>query len=123
MLILAIGLGGALGAIARYALGGFVHRLTPSLFPYGTLVVNLTGCLCFGLVAGLAESRFAVGSFGRAFIMIGVLGGFTTFSTFTFETFELLRSGQTVQAAANVFGQVLIGLVALMAGFVAGRAL
>jgi hypothetical protein len=78
MLILAVGVGGALGPIARYLLGGLVHRLTPSLLPDGTFVVNVVGCLCFGLVVGLAESHFVVGPGARAFILIGVLGGFTT---------------------------------------------
>ena len=123
MLIVAVGLGGAVGAIARYALGGFVHRLTPALFPYGTFVVNVVGCLCFGVIAGVAESRFAIAPTGRAFLMIGVLGGFTTFSSFAYESLELARSGQLVPAAANVGGQVVLGLLALWAGLVLGRAL
>jgi CrcB protein len=123
MLILAVGAGGALGAIARYVLGGLVHRLTPSLFPYGTFTVNLVGCLCFGLVVGLAESRFVVGPGARAFVLIGMLGGFTTFSSFTFETLELVRSGQLMQATVNVGGQVVLGFVALWAGLAAGRAI
>lgn len=123
MLILAVGVGGALGAIARYLLGGLVHSLTASLFPYGTFVVNVVGCLCFGLVVGIADSRFVVGPGARAFILIGVLGGFTTFSSFTFESFELVRSGQMIQAAANVSGQVVLGFIALWIGFAAARAL
>ncbi|HLG59654.1 MAG TPA: fluoride efflux transporter CrcB [Vicinamibacterales bacterium] len=122
MQLLAIGIGGALGAIARYVLGGAVHRLTPGFFPYGTFVVNVVGCLAFGVIVGLAESRLTVGPVARAFLLIGVLGGFTTFSSFTFETFELLRDGQVMHAAANVAGQVLLGFMALWAGFVAGRA-
>ena len=123
MLMLAIGVGGALGAMARYLTGGLVHRLTPGLFPYGTFVVNVAGCLCFGLVAGLAESRFVVGPGARAFVLIGLLGGFTTFSSFTFESLELVRSGQLIQAAANVGGQLVLGLVALWAGLSVGKAM
>jgi CrcB protein len=121
MLTLAVGAGGALGAIARYLLGGVVQRLMPGFFPYGTFVVNLVGCLVFGLVIGLAESRVALGPLGRAFILIGVLGGFTTFSSFTFETFELIRGGQMSQALANVAGQVILGFIGLWAGFGLGR--
>jgi len=122
MHILAIGVGGALGALARYALGGAVHRALPGFFPYGTFVVNLLGCLLFGLVIGLAESRFVVGPATRAFLLVGVLGGFTTFSSYTFESFELLRSGQFGAASANVVGQIAFGLLALWAGFGVGRA-
>ena len=121
MQILLVGVGGAIGALARYLLGGAVHRLIPGFFPYGTFVVNVIGCLAFGLVVGLAESRFVIGPGARAFVLIGVLGGFTTFSSFIFESFELLRGGQILPAAANVAGQVIIGFVALWAGYAAGR--
>jgi CrcB protein len=120
MLVL-IGIGGAIGAISRYLMGGFVHRLTPSLFPYGTFAVNVTGCLIFGLIAGVDASRLVLGPGGRAFLLIGVLGGFTTFSSFSFETVELARSGQLLQAGANIGGQVVLGLVALWLGYVVGR--
>ena len=123
MHILAIGIGGALGALARYALGGAVHRVIPGAFPYGTFVVNLLGCLLFGLVIGLAESRFVAGPATRAFLLVGVLGGFTTFSSFTFESFELLRSGEFIRASLNVLGQVALGLLALWGGLGVGRAL
>ena len=121
MQILLVGVGGAIGALARYLLGGAVHRLIPGFFPYGTFVVNVIGCLAFGLVVGLAESRFVIGPGARAFVLIGVLGGFTTFSSFMFESFELLRGDQLLPAAANVAGQVIIGFVALWAGYAAGR--
>jgi fluoride exporter len=120
---LAIGVGGALGAIARYALGSAVHRVIPGSFPYGTFIVNVIGCLTFGLVIALAESRFVDGPATRAFLLVGVLGGFTTFSSFTFETLELLRGGQVVHAAVNVIGQIALGLFALWGGIVLGRAI
>lgn len=122
MAYLWIAIGGAIGASARYLVGGIVHRFAPPFFPWGTFTVNLVGCLVFGVVAGLAEHRFVVGPVGRAFVMIGILGGFTTFSSFTFETFELLRDGQVGRAAFNVAGQVVLGLVGLWAGFVLTRA-
>lgn len=123
MNLIAVGVGGAIGAIARYLLGDAVHRWIPGFFPYGTFVVNVVGCLVFGVIVGLAESRFVVGPVARIFLLVGILGGFTTFSSFTFETFELLRSGQIFAAAVNVIGQVAIGFVALWAGLGAGRAL
>jgi CrcB protein len=122
MQLIVIGVGGAIGALARYLLGGAVHRLVPGFFPYGTFVVNLLGCLIFGVIVGIAESRVAIGPIGRAFILIGVLGGFTTFSSFTYETFELVRGGQMWPALVNVGGQVGLGFLGLWAGFALGRA-
>jgi fluoride exporter len=122
MQLIAIGVGGAIGALARYLLGGAVHRLIPGFFPYGTFVVNVLGCIVFGLIVGIAESRFAIGPIARAFLLIGVLGGFTTFSSFTYETFELVRGGQVWPALVNVMGQVGLGFLGLWAGFGLARA-
>jgi len=116
--LLLIGVGGALGSMARYLLSTLVYRLVPSLFPFGTFVVNVVGCVLFGIIVGLAEQRFVLRPDARAFLLIGVLGGFTTFSTFAFESFELLRDGQFTSAAVNVVGQVVAGIVGLWAGFV-----
>ncbi len=91
---LLVGAGGALGAMARYALDGFILRLASPFFPSGTFVVNVAGCLIFGLIMGLADQRSGLTPTGRLFLLIGLLGGFTTFSTYTFETFELVRDGQ-----------------------------
>jgi CrcB protein len=121
--ILLVVAGGALGSAARYALAGFVHRFTSPYFPYGTFAVNITGCLLFGIVAGLSEERFAIGPEARTLLLVGILGGFTTFSTFTFETFELIRGGEVVRAVLNSAGQVLAGLLAIWAGFTASRLL
>lgn len=122
MRLLLIAIGAAIGGLARYGLSGLVHRFATPFFPYGTFAVNVLGCLLFGAVIGLAEGRGAVGPGTRAFVLIGVLGGFTTFSTYTFETFELLRAGQIVRALANSAGQVVGGLIALWAGYAAVRA-
>ncbi len=119
---LLIAVGGALGSVARYALGGFVHRYTPASFPYGTFVVNAIGGLVFGVTAGVFEERAVGGPAARAFLLIGVLGGFTTFSTFTFETFGLLRDLEIGRALANAAGQVVVGVLALWAGYVLARA-
>ena len=89
--------GGAIGAAARYMLTGFVHRYTSAFFPYGTFVVNVTGCLAFGLIFGFTEQRFAISPAARAFLLVGVLGGFTTFSSYAFESFQLLRDAEYPQ--------------------------
>jgi len=113
-----IGAGGLIGALARYGLSGLVHRLMPATtFPYGTLVVNLTGCLLIGLVAGLAEARQVFGSEFRTFALIGVLGAFTTFSTFGYETFAMIRDHQYLPAAVNVGTHVAVGLALVWLGY------
>ena len=115
---LAVGSGGFLGALARYGLNLLVYRQLPfAAFPYGTLVVNLLGCFLIGFAAGIAESRQLFGTEFRAFAFIGVLGGFTTFSTFAFETFAMVRDEENLRAAANVGAHVLIGLALVWIGY------
>lgn len=121
MRLLWVAVGGAIGSVLRYLLDGAVYRFVPPTFPYGTFVVNVTGCLIFGVLIGLAENRLVVGSVGRTFVLIGILGGFTTFSSFAFETVQLLRDGEWVPGAINVAGQVIGGLVALWAGVTVTR--
>jgi fluoride exporter len=117
-IILLVGSGGFLGAAARYLLGGWVQRLlNNSSFPYGTLAVNVLGCLLIGILAGLAESRGVLTSQSRAFLLIGVLGGFTTFSSFAYETVSLVNGGQFFHALVNVGLQVILGLAATWSGF------
>jgi CrcB protein len=114
-----VGSGGFLGAFARYGLGGLVHRQIPlSTFPFGTLVVNLLGCFGIGVIAGLAESRQLFGPEVRTFALIGVLGGFTTFSTFGYETFALIRDTEYVRAITNIGLQVIGGLILVWLGYV-----
>jgi fluoride exporter len=119
---LLVACGGALGSVARYALDGFVLRMSSPLFPSGTFVVNVVGCLIFGVIIGLAEVRSILTPTGRVFLLIGLLGGFTTFSTFTFETFQLVRGGEYARGLLNAVGQVLVAYIALWAGFAATRA-
>ena len=108
---LLVGSGGFAGAILRYALGGVVHRQLPlATFPYGTLCVNLLGCILIGALAGLADSRQLFPPELRTFAFIGLLGGFTTFSTFGFETMALARDGEYLRAASNVGLHVFFGL-------------
>lgn len=120
--VLLVGIGGFSGAVLRYAVSGWVHRLAPATgFPYGTAVVNVSGCLVLGLLAGLFEARGAPSPDARAFLFIGLLGGFTTFSTFGYETFYLLRDSQAVPALANVTLHVVASVGALWLGYVAAK--
>ena len=118
---LIVGAGGFLGAAARYLVGGAVHRWLPADFPYGTFVVNVSGCLVIGMLAGLADERGVLGPEARLFWMIGVLGGYTTFSTFGYETVALLRDRGHAAALVNVAGQVVLGILAVWAGMVLAR--
>ena len=115
--------GGALGSMARYGMEDVVHRYAPPFFPAGTFAVNVIGCLLFGVIVSLAEERFVIGPGGRAFLLVGILGGFTTFSTFTFETFGLLRDGELGRALLNAGGQVAIGILAMWTGYIVPRIL
>ena len=116
--LLFVGAGGFLGSIGRYLLSGAVYQIFPKLyFPIGTAVVNILGCLLIGFITGLAEVRNLLGPEMRVFLLIGLLGGFTTFSTFGFETFALLRDGAFLGVIANVLIQVIVGISAVWLGF------
>lgn len=119
---LLVGTGGFCGAILRYALSGVVQRLAGSSdFPYGTLAVNVSGCLAIGLLAGIADTRQLLDAETRLWLLIGFLGSFTTFSTFGYETLALLRDGALLRAALNVTLQVGLGLAAAWGGLVVSR--
>ena len=115
--------------MARYLLQGSVQRRAgeaqgwAAIFPWGTLAVNVLGCLLIGFLAVLFEERLLIAPATRTFLLIGLLGGFTTFSSFGFETFALARDGSTLLALANVATSVLAGLVAVVAGALLARAL
>lgn len=116
--ILIVGIGGFLGSVLRYLLGGWVQEAAGSrLFPFGTLAVNAAGCLVIGLVGGLAGGGTYFRPEFRLFLLIGVLGGFTTFCTFGYETAAFLMDGQLVSALANIAAQLVIGLGAVFLGF------
>lgn len=116
--ILFVGAGGFIGAIARYVLGGWVHKLIPlSTFPLGTLAVNISGCFLIGLLGGLSESRQLFGPELRMFIFIGLLGGFTTFSSFAHETLALARDAEFLRAMANIGGNLMGGLASAWVGY------
>jgi CrcB protein len=113
--LLVIGFGGAFGAVARYGLSGLVQERSGSSFPAGTLAVNLLGCLLVGAVMALVERQLLAPS-TRAFLVVGVLGGFTTFSAFGHETIELLRGGEARLALLSVVANVVLGLGAVLLG-------
>lgn len=117
-----VALGGALGSVARYGCNGFVTRLTGGTFPFGTLVVNVTGAILIGFLAALSvpEGRVLLPPSARLFTMSGICGGYTTFSTFSLETFNLLRAGEWIRAGTNVLFSVILCLLAVMLGYVAG---
>jgi len=118
---LVVGAGGFLGASLRYVLGGLVHRVVAPEFPWATFLINVCGCFLIGVLAILAEERGPIGPGGRLFWLVGVLGGFTTFSTFGYETLSLAREGSHGLALANAAGQVVLGLVAVWAGVAVAR--
>ena len=115
--LLIIGCGGFLGSVSRFLVGAFVQgRFGGAAFPWGTLAVNALGCLLIGAVSQLAEGRGLFGDYSRSFLVIGVLGGFTTFSAFGNETANLLRDGQLGLAALNAVAQVTLGLLCVFLG-------
>ena len=116
---LAIAVGGALGSVARHGVNHLVHtRWLTAKFPVGTVAVNLAGGLLIGVLAGLVSSeRIALRLHWREFVFVGLLGGFTTFSTFGLDTFLLGRTHSMTQAMVNVLVQVAGGLLAVWAGY------
>ena len=120
---LLVGAGGFAGAIARYLVGAAVQRTFAPSFPWATFLVNASGCFAIGFLAVIADERFAIGPEARLFWIAGVLGGYTTFSTFGYETVLLARAGSHGLAIANALGQVLAGLLAVWAGASVARSL
>jgi CrcB protein len=121
--IVAIGIAGALGALARYGVGGLILTRTGRTFPWETFVVNITGSFILGFVFTVMTEQLTTASWLRSAVTIGFVGAYTTFSTFTYETYRLLEDGAVGLAAANVFGSAAAGLLAVYLGVVSGRAL
>ena len=120
-----VGAGGFVGSALRFVVSGSVQRLVGSGgFPYGTLTVNVIGCFLIGAVATLAfRERMLFSSSVRNFLMVGLLGSFTTFSTFGYETMALIRDGEMLRGLANVAASVLVGLLSVALGMMAVRVL
>lgn len=107
---------GGLGALARYLLAGTIQRWAGESFPLGTLVVNVAGCLLFGIIAALASERQAISEETRLLFLVGFMGSFTTFSTLAFETGTMLQESQWLSAAVNLVAHNLLGILALFVG-------
>ncbi len=119
--ILLMACAGACGTLARYFLQGWTQQRFGSSFPWGTLFVNVGGCFLFGVIWSIAEERSLISAELRVLLLIGFLGAFTTFSSFVFETSELLRDTQWKMALANFFTQNGLGLVSFFFGLFVGR--
>ena len=114
-----VGLGGAIGSMARHGFNRLIHqRALGSTFPLGIFLINILGSVVIGMIAGLlASGRMHLSYQARTFVVVGVLGGFTTFSSFSLDTLTLLREGQLGYAMVNVLGQVTLSLVGVWIGF------
>jgi CrcB protein len=121
--LLLVGLGGFVGAVGRYLVSGLAHKIfSTEVYPVGTITVNVIGCLVLGFCAGLVQSREFLSTEFRLCVMIGLLGSFTTYSTFSYETVMLLRDGQYIAAMVNVTGHLILGLLAVAAGYAVSNA-
>jgi CrcB protein len=120
-----VAVGGAIGTIGRYWLSGVVARLAGETFPWGTLIINVSGSFVIGFFAALTgpDGRVFVGSNARQFVMIGLCGGFTTFSSFSLQTLNLMNDGEWVRAGGNIILSVMLCLIAVWAGYVLASAL
>ena len=118
-----IGLGGFLGANARYALGVWIASRVGSAFPWGTLVINVMGSLAIGIILVLLTERFVADPAWRLFLVVGFLGGYTTFSSYTFEALALMEAGEWLSAAWYVLGSNGLGLATAYLGMVLARSL
>ncbi len=121
-LVVALAVAGALGALARYGLDEWVER-RGGLFPWGIFVVNVSGAFLIGLAVEVMEPRFEDVTWLRAAVITGFLGAYTTFSTFSLDTFRLFEAGFPVHAFANAVGTLVAGLLAVWLGLTVGRAL
>lgn len=121
--VLAIAAGGAVGSVLRYGLSTWVHSFAGRGFPYGTLAVNVLGCLVMGFLFVLLVERVSENIVWRAALLIGVLGGFTTFSSFSIETFNLIEDGLWLKAMLNAAGSLVLCVGATWIGVAAARAL
>lgn len=119
--VIAIAAGGALGSVLRYGMSTWVHALAGRGFPYGTLVVNVLGCLAMGVLFVLFVERMGTSAVWRAGLLIGVLGGFTTFSTFSIETFNLIEQGAMAKAAGNMAASLVLCVCATWLGVTLAR--
>ena len=116
-----IALGGALGAMARYQVAASIQSRIPSAFPWGTFVVNVSGCFVMGVAAVILAERIGISDSWRFLVPIGFIGAYTTFSTFELETYRAVTQGAALAGGLNVLGSVVVGYFALWLGTVLGR--
>jgi fluoride exporter len=121
--ILIVGIGGFLGAVARYAIAIWIGQKWGRSFPMGTFVINVSGSFLIGLLMVLFTERYLVNPQWRLLLVVGFLGAYTTFSTFEYETGSLLKDGEWMMALLNIVGSVVAGFVALKMGEVIAKAL
>ena len=119
--ILVVGLSGALGALARYGVYGLCRQLGWTGFPWATFLVNMLGCLAFGVFVSVAEHRIPFGEHTKLAVLVGFMGSFTTFSTFAVDGSAMLREGQLGLAAVYIIGQNALGIGLIFLGLYAGR--
>ncbi len=120
-MVLAVAAGGGIGAALRYVIAGMVQQGAGDDFPFGTLVVNVIGSLLLGFIVQIAEMKTGPGPWMKLFLTVGLCGGFTTFSTFSLESFRLLQDGSYLLAAGNIAGSLFLCLLGLWAGMVLAR--
>jgi CrcB protein len=121
--VIFIGLAGLAGTLCRYWLSGVLARRYGETFPTGTLAVNVAGCFLIGFLFYMFQERYVVGQTARTVVLVGFLGGFTTFSSYGLQTFTLLRDGEFAYAAANVFASNLLGLLMVWGGYALAKLL
>ena len=120
--VAAVATGGALGSVLRFAVGNWFFQRSGPGFPWGTFTINVSGALLIGIVMQLAQTRIGLGPYARLFLATGILGGYTTFSAFAYETYLLSRDGFSMQSLWYGFGSVIAGVAAAFLGIVFARA-
>ena len=123
MTLVLVGVGGFLGAVSRYLVDGWVSNLSGATFPFGTLLINVSGSFVLGVLFALSVERAVIPPAIRTPVLIGFIGAYTTFSTLTLETWRLVEDGSLAAAFGNLAGSLLLGMVAVVAGLALGRAM
>jgi CrcB protein len=118
--VLLVALGGALGSVARYLLGGWIAGRLGAAFPYGTFVINLTASFIIGFFLAFAEDRAGISPYWRLFIAVGFVGGYSTFSTYEYESIRLLQDGEFLLGAIYLVGSMAAGAIAAIGGITVG---
>ncbi|MBN2455254.1 MAG: fluoride efflux transporter CrcB [Sedimentisphaerales bacterium] len=118
-----LGLAGAIGTLTRYWLSGAIQRLSITNFPLGTVAINIIGCLLFGVLWAFLEDKLSISGQTRAVIFLGFFGAFTTFSSFAFETCQLIDESQWLWASSNILLQNVVGITGVLIGLAAGKLL